>query len=178
MNKSFMAFAAGVVAGAGVTWLYAKKYFGQAIEDTVRKCNAVEAEEQPKIDKKGSEEDSESPVEPQKEGDGLVRYNKALKDNDYSDKAAKNGPYVISPDEFKDGSMLTAVTWSYFEDGVITDEYDNIVDDVEEALGSLEDLIDAFGEDDVAYIRNEDRKCDYEILREGCDYNDPDDPSA
>jgi len=173
-NKSFMAFIVGAAAGAGAAWLYAKKYFGQQIDDVIAKCNAVEAEEQPKINKQEKEDDSEAPAEAEKGSDGLVRYNKAIKENGYSDKVAQK-PYFISPDEFKDGTMTTAVTWSYFEDGIVTDEYDNIVDDVEQAIGDLDLLVDAFGDEDIAYVRNEDRKCDYEILREGVYYTDPPD---
>ena len=173
MNKTFMAFIAGAAAGAGAAWLYAKKYFGNQIDDVIAKCNAVEAEEQPKISKQEKEE-SETPAEAEKGGDGLVRYNKAIKENGYSDKVAQK-PYFISADEFKDGTMITAVTWSYFEDGVVTDEYDNIVDDVEQAIGKIDLLVDAFGDGDIAYVRNEDRKCDYEILREGIYYSDPPD---
>lgn len=176
MNKNLLCFLVGAVAGGLSSWLYARKYFGDIVEDTVRKCNAVEAEDQPKIGEKNKEAESETskaPVEPQKEGDGLVRYNKAIEENGYSDKSAKKGPYVIGQDEYRDGTMLTSVTWSYFEDGVVTDEYDNIVDDVEQAIG--EDFVDAFGDEDIAYVRNEDRKCDYEILREGVYYNDPSD---
>lgn len=174
MNKTFMAFIVGAAAGAGAAWLYAKKYFGQQIDDVIAKCNAVEAEEQPKINKQEKEDDSEAPAEAEKGGDGLVKYNKALKENGYSDKVGQK-PYFILPDEFKDGTMTTAVTWSYFEDGVVTDEYDNIVEDVEQAIGNLDLLVDAFGDEDIAYIRNEDRKCDYEILREGAYYSDPPD---
>lgn len=173
-NKTFMAFIVGAAAGAGTAWLYAKKYFGQQIDDVIVKCNAVEAEEQPKISKQEEKEESETPAEAKKGDDGLVRYNKAIKENEYSDKVAQK-PYFISPDEFRDGTMITAVTWSYFEDGVVTDENDNIVDDVEQAIGNLDLLVDAFGDEDIAYIRNEDRKCDYEILREGEYYSDPPD---
>ena len=176
MGKSFVAFVVGAAAGAAATWFYAKKYFGDIVEDTVRKCNAVEAEEQPKMNRQDDEEDtssSDASDEPKKEADGRVLYNKAIKDSGYSDKASEKKPYVITAEEYRDGDMLTSVSWSYYEDGVVTDEYDNIVDDVEQAIG--EDFVEAFGDDDVAYVRNEDRHCDYEIVREWCRYKDPPD---
>lgn len=176
MNKNLLCFVIGAAAGVIGTWLYAEKYFGRQIDDVLHKREAAEAEEQPKIDNHDEEpsEVTEPVKEIEKSGDGLVRYNKAIKDNGYSDKTAQK-PYFIEPEEFKDGTMITAVTWSFFEDGIVTDEYDNIVEDVEQAIGDLNVLMDAFGDEDIAYVRNEERKCDYEILREGVSYADPPD---
>lgn len=169
-GKSFIAFVAGSAIGAAAAWTYAKKYFNQIIEDTVKKCNACSEEEQPSISEPAHSEADDSTSDEDTEAESeKVQYHKAVKEYE-SEESRKDGPYVISPDEFRDGSMITAVTYSYFEDGVVTDEYDNIVEDVDEAIG--EDFVNYFDED-VVYVRNEERNCDYEILREGFSYNDP-----
>lgn len=167
MNKTFIAFVSGAVIGAGAAWTYAKNHFNKMVEDTVRKCNACSDEEQPPMAKE--ESTNEETAESESEESEKVQYHKAVKEYT-EDEPKKKGPYVISPDEFHDGAMLTSATYSYFEDGVVTDEFDNIVEDVDEAIG--EDFVNHFDED-VVYVRNEERNCDYEILREGFTYNDP-----
>ena len=71
-------------------------------------------------------------------------------------------PYVISPDEFAedgyDSAMLT-----YYSDGVLEDEYWNVIDDVEDIIGK--EFEDRFGEyaNDTVFIRNEKLHTDYEV---------------
>ncbi len=171
-NKSIVAFVAGAAIGAYGTWTYAKKYFNDMIDETVKKYSACEAEDQPKIESKPeTEEEEDEPAEEEDSDPEKTKYHKAVKEYAKTKDESKKGPYIIDADEFRDGTMDTCVTYSYFEDGVVTDEYDNIVEDVDEAIG--EDFVNHFDDDDVVYVRNEERRCDYEILREGFTYNDP-----
>ena len=59
----------------------------------------------------------------------------------------------------------------YSKDNVLTDDNDEIVDDVDEIIG--QDSLKHFGEyeDDSVYVRNDRRKCDYEILLDESDYH-------
>ena len=61
---------------------------------------------------------------------------------------------------------------SYFDDQIIADENLDIVDDIEETVGI--DSLTHFGEceDDSVFVRNDERKCDYEILLDHRDYED------
>ena len=80
-------------------------------------------------------------------------------------------PYVISPDEFGELEDYTKVSLTYFADGVLADECGEIVDDVEEIIG---DGLDHFGEyeDDSVFVRNDAKRCDYEILKDLRDFSD------
>ena len=84
----------------------------------------------------------------------------------------KDGPYIISPSDFGEDDEYEVITLVCYADGVIT-ESDNgeIVDDVEGAIGDC-DVRAHFGEyeDDSVFIRNEERKVDYEILRDKDNY--------
>ena len=73
-------------------------------------------------------------------------------------------PYVISPDEYGEISDYATESLTHYSDGVLTDMHDNIIDDVDEIVGS--DYAEHFGEyeDDSVHIRNDAKKCDYEIL--------------
>lgn len=57
-------------------------------------------------------------------------------------------------------------------DGVLLDDMNEIVDDIEETVG--EDSLEHFGEyeDDSVYVRNDAKKCDYEILLDQRNYQE------
>lgn len=80
-------------------------------------------------------------------------------------------PYVISPDEFDELDGYTPISLTYFADGVLADENGVIVDDVEEIVG---DGLNHFGEydDDAVYVRNDAKRCDYEILKDEREYTE------
>lgn len=78
-------------------------------------------------------------------------------------------PYVISPEEFDELDGYTPISLTYFADGILADEHGVIVDDVEEIVG---DALEHFGEyeDDSVFVRNDAKRCDYEILRDEREY--------
>lgn len=77
-------------------------------------------------------------------------------------------PYVISPEEF-DELGYTPISLTYFADGVLSDENGVVIDDVEEIIG---DGLNHFGEydEDAVYVRNDAKRCDYEILKDERSY--------
>lgn len=81
-------------------------------------------------------------------------------------------PYIITPDEFGDCNYST-VSLTYFADDVLTYEADDeIVENRDEIVGN--DATDHFGEyeDDSVFVRNDAKKCDYEILYDQRNYHD------
>lgn len=78
-------------------------------------------------------------------------------------------PYVISPDEFNEHDGYTAVSLTYFADGVLADEYGVIIEDAEEIIG---DALNHFGEyeEDSVFVRNDAKQCDYEVLLDEREY--------
>lgn len=82
------------------------------------------------------------------------------------------GPEVIAPEETweQDYPMIT-LTW-YEGDGVLADERDKIIGNIDEMVG--EDFASHFGEyeDDTVYIRNPKFKAYYEILRDYGSYSE------
>ena len=83
-----------------------------------------------------------------------------------------SGPYVISPDDFDDNDDYEVVSLVYYSDGVLADEDDNVIEDVEGMVG--EDSLNHFGEyeDDSVFVRNDERKTDYEILLDSRNFAD------
>lgn len=80
--------------------------------------------------------------------------------------------YPISQDEFGDFYDYETIELTYYNDGIVVDDADNIVDDIEEVLG--EHYIKYIEDDsiDVVYFRNDARKCDYEILKDSRNYEE------
>ena len=170
-TKTLFAFVAGAVIGAvGMKYYLDKRYFGPIDEPD------DEEEESPKVEREPKSEKTTADASTEDETDEAARieYNKVA--SQYTEETEKKAPYVISREEFNDGTMPTHCTYSYFEDGIFEDEYNEIVEDAEEALGfTAAKMAEMFkdNEDDLIYIRNEARYCDYEILREGITYKDP-----
>ena len=88
-------------------------------------------------------------------------------------------PHVISPDEYGDCDYTT-ISLTYYSDGVLADDEDEIVEDIDNTVGA--DFAEHFGdyEKDSVHIRNDRRKCDYEICKDNRSYSavtgiDPDD---
>lgn len=79
-----------------------------------------------------------------------------------------NTPFIISVDEFMaDTAGHEQVNLTYYaKDRQLTDDADNIVEDVRKKVGfgNLEKFGEQSGDDDTVYVRNMERKIDYEII--------------
>ena len=81
-------------------------------------------------------------------------------------------PYVVSPEEFGDIDEYETKSLTYWQDGVLTDEDDEVVEDVESLV--TKDALTHFGEyeDDSVFVRNDEQGIDYEILLDTRRYAD------
>lgn len=81
-------------------------------------------------------------------------------------------PYVISPADFDTLDDYEVYSLTYYDDGVLVDEQDNPIEDVESMVGR--DSLNHFGEyeDDSVHVRNDALQCDFEILRDLRKYSD------
>ena len=80
-----------------------------------------------------------------------------------------DGPYVISPDEFGENDYET-VSLTYYADKVLADEYDEVVEDIDEKIGRESLLHFGEYEDDSVFVRNDQSETDYEILMDTRSY--------
>jgi hypothetical protein len=80
-------------------------------------------------------------------------------------------PYVISPDNFGEEGYETSML-TYYSDGVLEDDYWNIVDNAEDVVGN--EFMNHFDEytEDTVFIRNEELKTDFEITRDKRTYEE------
>ena len=192
MHKAII-FIGGVAVGSFVTWrLLKEKYIRQTQEEIneVREHYRKKKEsEEVTVDSNGATETNEKPdlieyaAKLTKNGyidytnpksivkatgdtiDAVVqKANEESLDPVILNDPSYQPPYIISPEDFAIDDEYTIVNLNYYIDGVLTDEDDNIVENVDDVVG-LENL-NHMGEyeDDALHIRNENYKCEYEIL--------------
>lgn len=182
MNKLsyLLAFAAGALIGSAATWYFVKdKYEKLAQEeiDSVKETFKKSYEDQ---ELKHEEEIHE--VENKYYNSLAQNYNyekksrpeTILEEDDEEEGVRKmDEPYVIKPYEFGDYIDYEQISLLYFADGVLADEDTlDVIDDVEETVGEY--FADHFGEyeEDSVYVRNDAKRCEYEILKDERQYKD------
>lgn len=191
MSKlNFAMFLAGATVGAAGAWLYCKRYYEQIAQEEIDSVKAAFAERKPDLPKNTQSDnvntDNKQKADMAKLKPDLVNYMAKIKEQGYTnysahseksanvkkeDEAMVDEPYVISPEEYGEGSYTT-ISLTYYSDGTLADDEDEIVEDIEDTVGS--DFAEHFGdyEEDSVFIRNDRLRCDYEILRDNRSYAD------
>lgn len=192
MNKmfGFVIFVAGAGVGSALTWVFTKKKYSDLAQkeiDSVKEAFSNRKEvfkEQEKDDNNDNSGESDSQADKAAKAlnkKSIVDYsnfskyeelNKKYSNNESDEKLGKECPYVISPDEFGELDDYEKVSLTYYKDGVLTDDNDDIIEDVDAVVGLAS--LTHFGEyeDDSVFVRNDQRMCDYEILLDIRTYSD------
>lgn len=183
MNKKWvyalLIFAGGTTFGSVVTWKILKEKYADIAQeeiDSVKEIFSRKIESDTGVVRSSVLENGRNDG-----GDEIKqnvnRYADIISDNGYLEKVVEGdismneSPYVIAPDDFGDCDYET-VSLTYYADGVLADEFDDICDDVDELIGV--DSLNRFGEyeDDSVFVRNDALKQDFEILRDEKKYSD------
>lgn len=170
--KNIIIFSLGAAIGSVVTWKLVKAKYEQIAQEEIDSVKEVYSRNRKKIEKK-TEEPKEEKTEKNEETDldeaktmveSLSYVSDSEKEEKQDDMRKAKRPYVISPDEFGDQSNYEIVSLTYYADGVLTDDCDEVIEDVDDLVGK--DSLNHFGEyeDDSVFVRNEKYKTDYEIL--------------
>lgn len=190
-TKMFI-FAAGILTGSLCTWYSTKKYYEKIANDEIESMKewlARRVEEQDEKAEEQSSEPAEKPTSPSTKPN-LMEYAAMVKDLGYTDYSRRteepekeskedeevddmDRPHVIEPEEFGECDY-EEVSLTYYADGVLTDEQDNPIEDVDGMVG--EDYAEHFGEyeDDSVFVRNDRLQTDFEILADQRNYSDLD----
>lgn len=185
--SSIIAFSVGAAVGAVVaTKLLKSKYEKIAQEEieAVREVYFKDYEE--KCEQKSVEDNSKENSNDLRE-EMLRNCEAIIESQGYAGEKEEMSmikPYVIEPVEFGELHGYDTVTLTYYADGVLTDDMDEPIEDVDGMVGK--DSLNHFGEyeDDSVYVRNEKDQTDYEILYDSRNYDDvinernPYDPEA
>lgn len=106
---------------------------------------------------------------------GKLNYSECF-DEEAAEKEAEpelaGDPYVVPPEEFGEYEDYERRTLYFFKDEILADEDYEIIEDIDDIVGS--ESLNHFGEyeDDSVYVRNDRHHCDYEILLDEREYNE------
>lgn len=173
------AFVAGAAAGSAVTWCLLKKKYERIAQeeiDSVKETFAKRKQAAEAGDSEQSEKQAAGAAKQAKEKPDIKAYTEFIRNIGYASVNADyileiNIPYVISPEEFGERDDYETISLTWYADGVLADENDDILEDAERMIG---DALEHFGEyeDDSVFVRCDERKCDYEILLDQRKYSD------
>ena len=189
--KSLFIFAAGVVAGAVAgAYLVKDKIMADAKQEieevreyykSKKESKKEETEEVPMdrtVEVKHYEKE-EKEYKTIVENSGYVNYNKPEQIIQHS--VLEDAPYAIDPEEFgdKEEEGWDTTTLTYFADGVLVDDVDEIVEqpDVVVGLDNLK-IFEEFPDATCVYVRNETWRTDFEILRDDWKWSDLQEPQV
>jgi hypothetical protein len=178
MNKNItnlLFFVAGLGIGSVVTWKVVDAKYRQIAHDEYEEMREYYEGKARKLE--------EDIVEDTPSDDDTNNYTKVVSELNYgvSETIKKGGPdnverpYVIKPEEFDEGlDGYNSVSLTYYNDGILADDDDEIVDDIDAIVG-LESLkhFGEYAEDpDSVFVRNDALKCDYEICLDLRNFSD------
>lgn len=102
-----------------------------------------------------------------------VNYNKLASTYKPQEEPTRfDDPFVIDPSEFGEDPEYDTMTLTYFADGVLVDDVDEVIEEPDIVVG-LENLkiFEEFGATSI-YVRNDIYKTDYEVIRDDWNYSD------
>ena len=191
MSKlNFAMFFSGVTVGAVGAWLYCKRYYEQIAQEEIDSVKAAFAERKPDLPKNTQSDnantDNKHKADMAKLKPDLVNYAAKLQEQGYTnysahsekntnvkkeDETVVDKPYVISPEDSGE-SNYAQIILTYYADGTLADDEDDILEDIEETVGL--DFASHFGEyeDDTVFICNDRLRCEYEIQRDNRTYKE------
>ncbi len=163
MNKyvsSAVIFLLGTVSGSTLTYLFVKKKYECRADNEIRSVREVYGRREEKL-KSINLSDNAKKAMNEYSSEDTERYS----DYEPIDIHEDGVPYVISPLQFGEHDTYECISLTYHNNNVLTDECDEMIENVETVVG---DALEHFGEyeDDCVYVCNDRLKCYYEILKD------------
>ena len=167
-------FTTGAAIGSLVTWRVLKAYYERYVQEEIdRFVDEWSERDRDKSEVKDTWNDFEEEDEDEDDSNETEIYDYHRLVKEYGGKEEGddevpyvNGPVVITPDEFGDGSFEhSLICLTYYADGILANDWFEEFD-VEETIGN--DAVEHFGDyqTDVVHVRNEQNCADYEVVRD------------
>lgn len=193
--KGLLIFAAGLAVGAvtgalvvknkvladakaeveEVRAYYRSKQQERGVKEAEETKEEIKETEETKEEVKEAEEAKEETVKFDR--NTYINYNKMAREYQTSkDSTFADDPYIIDPEEFGENPEYDTMTLTYFADGVLVDDVDDLVDEPDVVVG-LENLkvLGDYGATSV-YVRNDIYRTDYEVIKDDWNYSDIKEP--
>lgn len=176
--KGLCIFAAGTLVGAAVAAKAVREKYQQEAEEEIAEMREYYREKEQK--RKEAEECEAIAEETESE------YKEIVKDEGYTNYTQYNDvkpeekidddvedewiPSIIDPEEFGEDPSYDTATLTYFKDGVLADEVDEVMDPKMVGEENLK-IFDEFGARSI-YVRNDEHMIDFEIIRDEYPYSE------
>lgn len=176
MNKGIVAtiaFIFGAGVGSYATYRAIKDRYAQIAQEEIDAIKELYSHKKSREDnfENVSDEQREAAEKARHKAD-VMEYAKILNNERYSQEETKPEDILsfefIPESEFGDDEEYDRITLTYYADGVLTDDEDEIMDEYDNIVGNFEDHFT--GDTDVVYVRNFERKAYYEIVRDSRTY--------
>lgn len=176
--KGLCIFGAGALVGAVVAAKAVREKYQQEAEEEIAEMREYYRE---KEQKRREAEECEAIVE-----ETETEYKEIVKDEGYTNYTQYNDvkpeekidddvedewtPSIIDPEEFGEDPSYDTATLTYFKDGVLADEVDEVMDPKMVGEENLK-IFDEFGARSI-YVRNDEHMIDFEIIRDEYPYSE------
>ena len=178
-------FVAGAAVGSAVTYKIAKDRYEKIMKEDTESLkkefgiigNKKEEECVEEVDEEEPEEEYSPTVEDRHAVAEIISTNGYTSYSLTPEEIAKKmedveKPYVIPPEEYGELYDYDTIELTYYADGILADDGNEPIDDIEGVVGY--EALRSFGqyEDDSVHVRNDVLKADYEILLTIENYSD------
>lgn len=178
MNKSIgvIIFAIGAAVGCFVAWQYTKQKYETITQEEIASVKEAFLRKEQDNDK------NRACAKQAMEKPSITEYSAVLRQHNYATDSDRElviyeadpieDPYTICPEAFGVFDNYDRISLTYYADGVLADEDDSPITNIETIVGV--EALNSFGEyeDDSVFVRNERLRTDYEILLDQRNYSD------
>lgn len=175
--KGLCIFGAGALVGAVVAAKAVREKYQQEAEEEIAEMREYYREKQQETKTEEVKEEKDESTEEYKEivkDEGYTNYTQYNDvkpeekiDDDVEDEWT---PSIIDPEEFGEDPSYDTATLTYFKDGVLADEVDEVMDPKMVGEENLK-IFDEFGARSI-YVRNDEHMIDFEIIRDEYQYSE------
>lgn len=177
--KGIFIFALGVVTGTFAGAQIAKKKYEEIANEEIEEIRAYYKEREKEVKEVEEPNAVEAPEEKSIEVEERKQYDNIIKRGNYMavDEEEQNNvcdeAYPIDPSEFGNDGKNATETLTYFADGVLVNEVDEVVEDPDLVVGRHHiDIFNEFPDATCVYVRNDLDGTDYEILKDDWCWSD------
>lgn len=176
--KGLCIFAAGALVGATVAAKAVRERYHQEAEEEIaemreyyrEKMEKTEEPEQVTEEEKEETENEYKEIVKEKGYTNYTQYNDTKPEEKIDDVEDEWEPCIIDVEEFGEDPSYDTATLTYFKDGVLADEVDEVMDPKIVGEENLK-IFDEFGARAI-YVRNEEHMIDFEIIRDEYPYSE------
>lgn len=177
--KGIFIFVLGVVAGTFTGAQIAKKKYEEIANEEIEEIRAYYKEREKEVKEVEEPKAVEAPEEKTIEVEERKQYDNIIKRGNYMavDEEEQNNvcdeAYPIDPSEFGNDGKNATETLTYFADGILVNEVDEVVEDPDLVVGRHHiDIFNEFPDATCVYVRNDLDGTDYEILKDDWCWSD------